>query len=202
MHIFEPFFTTKARGKGTGLGLSTVFGIVQQSGGNVSVASELGVGTTFTVHLPRVDSAISPTVPATSPPQAHGVETILLVEDDDQVRAVARGILVRTGYTILEASNPGEALLISETHVGKIDLLLSDVIMPRMGGPELAARIVPMRPNIKVLYMSGYTEDRFDAGSVGQFAFIQKPITPETLMRKVRETLDAPRRPPGEVAPP
>jgi nitrogen-specific signal transduction histidine kinase/CheY-like chemotaxis protein len=191
--IFEPFFTTKERGKGTGLGLSTVFGIIQRSGGSVWVYSEPGKGTSFKVYLPCVETQVDHSRPIIAPRTLHGSETILLVEDDEQVRAVARSILKRKGYRVIEAQNAGEALLSCETHVGAIDLLLSDVVMPQMSGPELARRVAGVRPEIKILCMSGYTDDavvRHGALDAG-IAFIQKPFTPDTLARKVREVLDA-----------
>ena len=193
--IFEPFFTTKEVGKGTGLGLSTVFGIIQQNGGSVWVYSEPGKGTSFKVYLPIVEGTVEEVRPTISPTTLRGSETILLVEDEDQVRAVARGILKRQGYRIVEARNGGEALLLCEKHPGAIDLLLSDVVMPQMSGPELAQRLAAVRPTMKILCMSGYTDDavvRHGALEAG-IAFIQKPFTPETLARKVREVLDSER---------
>jgi two-component system cell cycle sensor histidine kinase/response regulator CckA len=190
--IFEPFFTTKEQGKGTGLGLSTVFGVVQQSGGSVWVYSEVGKGTTFKVYLPRVDAAVETVGDTVAQTTLRGSETILLVEDDDQVRVVARGILRRSGYHVIEARNAGEALLQSEKHPGTIHLLLSDVVMPQVSGPELAKRLASVRPDMKVLCMSGYTDDSIVRHGVleAQIAFLQKPITPEALRRKVREVLD------------
>jgi two-component system cell cycle sensor histidine kinase/response regulator CckA len=190
--IFEPFFTTKEKGKGTGLGLSTVFGIVQQSGGSVWVYSEPGQGTSFKVYLPRIDEAVDEVRVVQRPTMLRGTETILLVEDDEQVRAVARGILRRHGYRVLEARNAGEAMLLCETHAQDIHLLISDVVMPHMSGPELARRLAQARPTMKVLCMSGFTDDSVVRhGLMGaDIAYLQKPITPETLTRKVREVLD------------
>jgi hypothetical protein len=193
--IFEPFFTTKEKGKGTGLGLSTVFGIVQQSEGSVWVYSEVGKGTTFKVYLPRVDAAVETVRAAEAPSTLRGSETILLVEDDDQVRAVARGILLRNGYHVIEARNAGEALLHSEKHPSTIHLLLSDVVMPQMSGPELAKRLAKARPDMRVLCMSGYTDDSIVRHGVleAHIAFLQKPITPDMLATKVREVLQGAR---------
>jgi len=189
--IFEPFFTTKATGKGTGLGLSTVFGIVQQSGGSVWVYSELGSGTSFKVYLPQVAGPVDELAPETASKPPNGTETVLLVEDEEQVRNVARGILERHGYHVLEALNGADALRVAASYSGSIDLLLSDVVMPVMSGPELAKRLAAQRPTTRILCMSGYTDDaviRHGAVEAG-IAFIQKPFTPQTLTRKIREVL-------------
>jgi two-component system cell cycle sensor histidine kinase/response regulator CckA len=190
--IFEPFFTTKEVGKGTGLGLSTVFGIVQQSGGHVWVESEVGVGTTFKIYLPRVD-ALPERARANPRPTSGGSETILLVEDEEQVRKAARVMLQRQGYIVLEARSAGEALLLSTRHAGSIHLLLSDVVMPGMSGPDLAKQLAERRPAIKVLCMSGYTDDMSVRLGVsdGAFAYLHKPLTVDALTRKVREVLDS-----------
>jgi CheY-like chemotaxis protein len=189
--IFEPFFTTKELGKGTGLGLSTVFGIVQQSGGTIWVYSELGRGTTFKLYLPRANAEAD--VRRTPiPAAAHGTETILLVEDEEQVRLVALNILRRRGYKVIVARDPAEALLLCETHVEPIDLLLTDVVMPQMSGPELAERLADTRPTMKILCMSGYTDDSVVRHGVlkSGMVYLQKPFTPASLTKKVRETLD------------
>jgi PAS domain S-box-containing protein len=190
--LFEPFFTTKERGKGTGLGLSTVFGIVQQAGGRIVVDTEPGMGTTFRVYFPRVE----PFEPVARAPQAHralrGNETILLVEDEDQVRKVAYNILSRQGYRVIEAKDAFDALRLLEEQPRSVDLLLTDVVMPHMSGTELAERVAGARPAMRVLCMSGYTDDTISRHRVFEsgVAFIQKPITPETLSKKVREVLE------------
>jgi CheY-like chemotaxis protein len=192
-HIFEPFFTTKPVGKGTGLGLSTVYGITQQSGGHVWVESTVGRGTVFTICFPRVDRNPPAPESGVNAQTSVGRETILLVEDEDSVRALARRILQRKGYTVLEASNGGEALLLCERTPNKIHLLLTDVIMPQMSGRAVAERLRLLRPEMRVLYVSGYTDDEIvhrgllDHG----VTLLEKPFTPDALARKVREVLDA-----------
>jgi len=237
-HLFEPFFTTKEPGKGTGLGLSTVYGIVEQSGGSVTVATEVGHGTTFRIYLPQVEahaaaaSAVRPasvTMPVTPPPPAvvplravtpvqppplrpapvaaaatldpaivsetppARTETILLVEDALRVRAVVREILEMNGYHVLEARHGAEAIEISERHRGPIHLMVTDVVMPHMSGGELAQRLQPVRPDMRVLYMSGYTDDAIVRHGVlgAGMAFLSKPFTPDALALKVREVLDS-----------
>lgn len=192
-HIFEPFFTTKSKGQGTGLGLSTVYGIIKQSGGDVWVNSEQGRGTTFKIYLPQVEQLEEETeVRKTSTGNGRGSETVLVVEDEDMVRRLTCQTLTINGYNVLEAPNPGTALLICEQHEGQIDLLVTDVVMPQMNGRELSDRLTPLRPGMKVLYMSGYTDSvvyqQMDWNS--GLTFIQKPFSPHTLLRKVRELLD------------
>jgi CheY-like chemotaxis protein len=197
-HIFEPFFTTKEQGKGTGLGLSTVYGIVKQSEGNIWVYSELGKGTTFKTYLPRLDEVAkvveSDVTRDTTAEMPQGRETVLLTEDEEQVRRMTRIILEMNGYHVLEAGGGEEALAIYEQHAGRIDLIITDVVMPQMSGRELAQSLETLHPGIKVLYMSGYTDDAIVRHGLldREIAFLQKPFTPDALMRKVREVLDAP----------
>ena len=192
-HLFEPFFTTKDRDKGTGLGLATIYGIVKQSGGDIWVYSEVGRGTVFKIYLPtieqRPDQAPAPKAP--SRPLA-GKETVLLVEDSDVVRRLLHEILIARGYTLLEARHGEEALQISREFTGRIDLLVTDMVMPKMGGRELAHHLSPQRPEMRILYMSGYTEEAITRDGVLDpgTAFLEKPFTPDSLARKVRELLD------------
>jgi hypothetical protein len=183
-HLFEPFFTTKAQGQGTGLGMTTVFGIVKQSGGAMDVSSEPGKGTSMTVYLPSIDQPATAEMDAPVAQAAGGSETILLVEDDEQVRNLIRDTLRSEGYKILDAPNAADARRIAGAHKGPIHLLISDVVMPKEGGPELAASLARRRPAIKVLFMSGYTDQ-----AVVESSFIQKPFTPAALSRKVRDIL-------------
>jgi PAS domain S-box-containing protein len=192
-HIFEPFFTTKEKGKGTGLGLSTIYGIVKQSGGNIWVYSEPGHGTTFKVYLPMVEDVVSTEPNMIAPDVARGTETILMVEDETTLRELIHQVLEEEGYTMLVTSNGREALSICEQHEGKIDLLITDVVMPEISGRELAERITHDCPKMKVLFMSGYTDDAIIRHGVleeGAF-FLQKPFTPDDLARKVRTVLEA-----------
>jgi two-component system, cell cycle sensor histidine kinase and response regulator CckA len=192
-HIFEPFFTTKEQGKGTGLGLSTVFGVVKQSGGFVWLYSEPGQGTTFKIYLPTV-----PGEPATeqhgvgSRDLAKGTETILLVEDEESLCKLTREMLQDSGYSVLVAHDGEQALEIASQHKGSIHLLLTDVVMPKMGGPALAKQLALLRPETKLLYMSGYTRSSAATQELAEsgMGLLQKPFTRSTLTRKVRDVLD------------
>ena len=192
-HIFEPFFTTKETGKGTGLGLSTAYGIVKQSGGHIWVDSEPGIGTTFCVYLPAVEQRAAIAERRVQPTATYrGTENILLVEDEDGVRALVKEVLQRHGYNVVETRGGGEALLACEQRGDEIQMLLTDVVLPQMSGRELAERLSVLRPNMKVLFVSGYTEEAIiQQGVLGTGkAFLQKPFTPTALARKVREVLD------------
>jgi two-component system cell cycle sensor histidine kinase/response regulator CckA len=192
-HLFEPFFTTKEPGKGTGLGLSMVYGIVKQSGGYISVDSELARGTTFRVYLPRVDEAEEPQVVEAAPAtRKAGSGTILLVEDEDAVRSLVETILASGGYKILVADSPAQAAGICRTYGSQIDVLLTDVVMPDMSGPELAEDLLALRPGLKVLYMSGYAGEYLDEQGVDSdgVALLQKPFTAAALEEKIRQVLN------------
>jgi PAS domain S-box-containing protein len=189
--LFEPFFTTKEQGKGTGLGLASVYGIVKQSGGSIWVYSEIGHGTTFKVYLPAVEVEEVQVRPRVAPVAAALPATILIVEDNPPLEVIARRVLQRSGYTVLSATSADEAVRTSRAHVGPIHLLLSDVVMPGQSGPALAAQLTAERPGMRVLHMSGYTDDAIVRhGTIaGTTAFLQKPFTPAGLCRKVREIL-------------
>jgi two-component system, cell cycle sensor histidine kinase and response regulator CckA len=194
--LFEPFFTTKGSGKGTGLGLSTVFGIVKQSGGSVDVYSEMGKGTSFKIYLPRIDQ------PAAVEPESlrkvvrRGWETVLLVEDDEMVRTLVRETLEGHGYKVLDAGGPLEARRMAEHFPGPIHLIITDVVMPKVNGRELAQQIMRRRGDMRVLYMSGYTDNAvLNSGILaGDVAFLQKPFTPGALIEKVRDVLEGDER--------
>jgi PAS domain S-box-containing protein len=191
--LFEPFFTTKEKSKGTGLGLATVYGIVKQSGGYIAVYSEVGRGSTFKVYLPRVDEPVPAARPAAPARTWSGSETVLVVEDQDGVRKLAREFLEMQGYTVLESRNGVEALALAQQHAGPIHLVLTDVVMPQMSGRELAEKLAALRPRVKVLYMSGYTDEAIVQHGVLEpgTAFLQKPYARDTLARKVREVLES-----------
>jgi CheY-like chemotaxis protein len=192
-HLFEPFFTTKAPGRGAGLGLATVYGIVKQSGGFIWVYSEIGRGTTFKVYFPAEGHLDAPKVPAEPDSAvAHGTETVLLVEDATSVRELARQALERHGYRVIAAADGRQALDLAEAERGRIDLLLTDLVMPGMGGREVADRLKALMPEIRVLYTSGYTDDTVVRHRLltDGLAYLQKPFLPSQLARKVRAVLD------------
>ncbi len=190
-HMFEPFFTSKSTGKGTGLGLSTVYGVVSQAGGEIEVDSEPGRGTTFRIYLPLASGPVE-AIPLVSSAPA-GIETILLVEDEASLNTLAQTILRRLGYTVLAADSGPRALELWEENKGRVDLLLTDVIMPQMSGSELAHELRQKKPNLKIVFMSGYTDDMIGSHGVlsGETQFLQKPFTSEKLGRTVRDALDA-----------
>ena len=191
--IFEPFFTTKPQGKGTGLGLATTYGAVRQIGGTISVTSQIDLGTTFRIYFPRADAAIEQQAPAAVPfSPKYGTETVLLVEDEDTVRTLAATVLRTAGYTVLEAHHGEEAVCLSQRYAGTIHLLLTDVIMPRMGGRLLKEQLTAQRPGVRTIFMSGYLEDAAIWHDILQSKtpFLQKPFTPNLLACKVREVLE------------
>ncbi|MGE3705205.1 MAG: response regulator [Vicinamibacterales bacterium] len=191
--LFEPFFTTKEPGRGTGLGLATVYGIVMQSGGFIVVYSEPGLGTTFKLHFPRIDDRLAAETRQEAPP-ARGTETVLLVEDQPELRNVAAQILRRHGYAVLEAGNAQEALALAGEGQGTIHVLLTDLVMPGLGGAALATALQMLRPDLRAVYMSGYSDETFVRQGVlaAPFAFLQKPFTPSALLDAVRQALDGP----------
>jgi CheY-like chemotaxis protein len=192
-HAFEPFFTTKSDGKGTGLGLATIYGIVTQSGGRVSLYSEPGVGTTVTTMQPATDQDAAARDRSVVQEQGGHGEVILMVEDEDGIRAVAMRILTRRGYRVLAAANGPEALEIARDHAGQIDLLITDVIMPRMLGREVAQRVTAARPTVRVMFMSGYAEPILDSNAnvPDGIILLEKPFTEQQLLATVRRALSS-----------
>ncbi len=195
--IFEPFFTTKEVGKGTGLGLATVYGIIRQSNGWITVRSEVGVGTSFNIYLPRTEGSAHPETRALSAKAKAGGETVLLVEDQDAVRSYARAVLKEYGYVVIEAAGGEQAIAVAKQHPGEIHLLLTDVVLPGMNGKKVAERLKERHPCLKVVYISGYTQDVISQRGVLDHgaSFLQKPFSPDALAVKVREVLDTPSNP-------
>jgi two-component system, cell cycle sensor histidine kinase and response regulator CckA len=192
--IFEPFFTTKEPGKGTGLGLATVYGIVKQSRGHITVYSEVGVGTTFKIYLPAIDKPALSSQPEPADALPQGTGTVLLVEDEAPLRALAAEALKRLGYQVLQAGNGLEALVVAEQHRGDIHVVVSDIVMPRMGGPEFIEKLRRKRSGFSVIFMSGYTEAAvLENANIGKDSILlNKPFSTETLVRKMREVTEAP----------
>jgi CheY-like chemotaxis protein len=191
--VFEPFFTTKDKPRGVGLGLATVYGIVSQSGGQIFVSSEPGRGALFAVYLPREGAPRAGTLSSDPVALRPGSETILLVEDEEAVRNLTRRLLEAGGYTVLQASSAEQALEVEQRHSGRLDMLLTDVVMPGLSGPELARALFVSRPQMRVLYVSGYPDEAMASQGILEpdASFLQKPFTPEILARKIREILDA-----------
>jgi hypothetical protein len=192
-HAFEPFFTTKATGEGTGLGLPMVYGIIRQAGGDIRVYSEIGLGTSCNVYLPVSDLAPAVALHVETPGRVRGSETIMIVEDEDALREVASRILTRNGYVVMTSANGPDAIADVQAFDGTIDLLLSDVIMPRMLGKEVAQRIRALRPEIPVLFMSGYAQPVLGSTLGENFALLEKPFTEQQLLTEVRNVLEASR---------
>jgi CheY-like chemotaxis protein len=200
-HIFEPFFSTKAAGRGTGLGLSTVFGIVKQSEGSIAVCGQTGKGTTFTIHFPRCEQAPTVVLPPKAKAPHGGTETTLLVDDASSLRELTRLVLERCGYTVIDSGDPGESLRIAADHLGPLPLKITDVVMPGISGSVLAERLSAIRPETKVLYISGYADDETVLSNVPRqdHAFLQKPFSRDALVRKVRQLLDSTSRPAPKI---
>jgi CheY-like chemotaxis protein len=193
-HIFEPFYTTKPQGLGTGLGLATVFGVVKQSGGHIQFTSELNCGTTFWIDFPRVEGSSSVQAPPERAEKLTGTETIMVVEDDELVRQLVLILLQRQGYTVLDVAQADQALAMCESYSSRIDLILTDLLMPgEMDGRDLAEQVLKIHPEIRVLLMSGYTTDAMAVSGVKEgVPFLQKPFTQQELAGKVREVLNSP----------
>ena len=190
--VFEPFFTTKEQGRGTGLGLAVVHGIVSQSGGGIEVYSEAGRGTTFRVYLPTASGAVEPTVSQAQEGPAHGSETVLVVEDEESIRRLSTRALRSHGYRVLQACDGEDALALLHRYGGAVDILVTDVVMPRMDGRTLAEQMKVLMPGVKVLYTSGYTDDAVVRHGLlqAEVAFLSKPYTPKALLRKIRQVLE------------